>query len=294
LGISDYAVNTFLGDFGTGVKTIKYTLKNDAFIQMNRHPFLFKGPFYIYQFPLDKGKEWKTIPGHKGMKRKVESVEVVGTPYRSYVSMRIDTRDTTGKLVLEEWVVPGVGVVKWIRHKTGAIETYELEYLLDDSGKRSPYRIPFTGDARKCTNAWAIGPSRTSHRGWTRFAVDFHGPPGTPIHAARGGTVVAVKSDSRSGGNSDKYIADANFVVIRHEDDTYGVYFHLKHKSVKLKVGDKVKQRKLIGRIGLTGWTSGPHLHFCVHNGITSIPVAFADIPTDYGIPKRNKTYKPR
>jgi len=291
---STSTLETFLGDFGTGKQVVQHSLKKDAWIQNGKHPFHIDGSVVLYQFPLTKEKKWQARRGRKALTRKVTGPQIIGTPFRSYVSMRIETRDAAGKLFMEEWVVPAAGIVKWTRHRMGASETYSLEYLLEQIGTVSPYRIPFVGEARRCTNAWAIGPSRTSHRGWERFAVDFYGKPGTPVYSARGGTVVEVKNDSRTGGNSDKYIADANFIIIRHEDDSYGVYYHMKHKSVKVKVGEKVKQRRQIGKVGLTGWTSGAHLHFHVHNGITTLPVTFRDIPTDYGIPKKNKTYTPR
>ncbi|MHC4663496.1 MAG: M23 family metallopeptidase [Planctomycetota bacterium] len=291
---STSSMQTFHGEFGTGVHTVRFSRKKDAWIQSGKHPYSLDGPIVCYRFPMESGKEWEARSGRERLKRRVAGAEIVGTPYRSYVAMKIETLDKSNKTVLEEWIVPKVGVVKQVRHRGGIDETYTLEYLLDKAGSKSPYSLPFSGEAKKCVNAWAIGPSRTSHRGWERYAVDFYGEKGTPVYAARDGTVVEVKQDSRKGGNNDMYIADANYVVIRHSDSTYALYLHLQHNSVPVKVGDRISAGKRIGRIGVTGWTTGPHLHFHVHNGITAIPVAFADIPSNYGIPVKGKTYTPR
>jgi murein DD-endopeptidase MepM/ murein hydrolase activator NlpD len=103
-----------------------------------------------------------------------------------------------------------------------------------------------------------------SHFGSDQYAIDWRMPLGTPIHAARGGTVVGVKSDSSVGGNSSKYDWDANYILIRHTDGTLGQYVHLLKDGSKVKVGQKVESGELIGLSGNTGHSTGPHLHFSV------------------------------
>ena len=66
-----------------------------------------------------------------------------------------------------------------------------------------------------------------SHFGADQFAIDWRMPSGTPVYAARGGTVVGVKNDSSVGGDDAKYDWDANYVLIRHSDGTLGQYVHL-------------------------------------------------------------------
>lgn len=81
------------------------------------------------------------------------------------------------------------------------------------------------------------------HRG-----TDFAAPYGTPIMTTANGTV--TKSERR-GGNG-------NYVKIRHNSTYSTQYLHMKRRNVK--VGDYVKQGDIIGWVGMTGNTSGPHV----------------------------------
>jgi murein DD-endopeptidase MepM/ murein hydrolase activator NlpD len=103
-----------------------------------------------------------------------------------------------------------------------------------------------------------------SHFGADQFATDWRMPVGTPIHAARGGTVVGVKNDSNVGGDDSKYDWDANYILVQHPDGTLGQYVHLLKGGSKLKVGQHVEAGDLVGLSGNTGHSTGPHLHFSV------------------------------
>lgn len=127
------------------------------------------------------------------------------------------------------------------------------------------YRLPFAPGA-----AFNVGQSCNgafSHRGAVRYAVDIDMPIGTPIHAARAGTVVEVKEDSRRGGAGSKYRDDGNHIIIQHSDRTLGQYFHLKQGGAAVRIGQTVRAGTLIGYSGNTGQSTGPHLHFDVVKG---------------------------
>jgi murein DD-endopeptidase MepM/ murein hydrolase activator NlpD len=71
-----------------------------------------------------------------------------------------------------------------------------------------------------------------------------------------------------------------NFVLIRHDDGTLAHYCHLKKNGVLVKVGQQVETGQPIARSGNTGFSSGPHLHFCIFKTRSgrereSIPVRF-------------------
>lgn len=83
-----------------------------------------------------------------------------------------------------------------------------------------------------------------AHRG-----TDFPSPIGTPIISTANGRV--VKSAYRRRGNG-------NFVKIKHNNTYSTQYLHMKKR--KVKVGDYVKQGDVIGWIGMTGSTGGPHV----------------------------------
>ena len=104
--------------------------------------------------------------------------------------------------------------------------------------------------------------SRYTHK--NRAALDFKMKRGTKICAARAGVVVRVKDDGKKGGSNTKYRPDGNYIVLQHEDSSRTGYWHLKHKSLFVKVGDAVKQGQVIGLSGKSGYSYFPHLHFIV------------------------------
>ena len=97
------------------------------------------------------------------------------------------------------------------------------------------------------------------------YAVDFAAEIGTPVLAARSGTVMQVESDfDKAGLNLEKFGGRANFVRIAHDDGTMGLYAHLQESGVLVRVGQHVQAGQQIGLSGNTGFTTGPHLHFAV------------------------------
>jgi murein DD-endopeptidase MepM/ murein hydrolase activator NlpD len=100
-----------------------------------------------------------------------------------------------------------------------------------------------------------------SHK--NKAALDFAMPEGTLVYAARSGTIYNYKDDSDQGGPFSKYQAKANYIIIKHEDGSFGCYWHLKKNGVIVKQG-KVNKGQLIGLSGKTGFALQPHLHFAV------------------------------
>lgn len=84
-----------------------------------------------------------------------------------------------------------------------------------------------------------------AHRG-----VDYAAPRGTPVYAAGGGKVIA-SGYSRANGN---------YVFIQHGQTYTTKYLHLDKRLARW--GETVKQRKVIGTVGSTGYATGPHLHY--------------------------------
>jgi len=94
-------------------------------------------------------------------------------------------------------------------------------------------------------------------------ALDFGMPVGTPVCAAREGVIYTFKDDSDEGGPLPEYKGKANFIIIKHNDGSFGCYWHLKKNGVVVKKGF-VAKGQLIGYSGTTGFTLRPHLHFSV------------------------------
>jgi len=111
-----------------------------------------------------------------------------------------------------------------------------------------------------------------------RYALDFAADIGTPVIAARAGTVMQVESDfSKTGLKREAYGGRANFVRIVHDDDTMALYAHLKIDGVLVRIGQQVQAGQQIGLSGNTGFTTGPHLHFAVqvNRGMRLVSIPF-------------------
>lgn len=80
--------------------------------------------------------------------------------------------------------------------------------------------------------------------------IDLAAPSGTPVLAAKGGTVSSV-------GYNEIY---GNYIVLRHLDAMESVYGHL--LSADVLEGTVVNRGQVIGKVGSTGASTGPHLHF--------------------------------
>ncbi len=82
--------------------------------------------------------------------------------------------------------------------------------------------------------------------------VDLVAPYGTPIHAAGDGVVKGAEPKGRYG----------NWIEIDHPGDLATVYGHLSSFAAEIEPGRQVSRGDVIGYIGLTGRTTGPHVHF--------------------------------
>ncbi len=131
-------------------------------------------------------------------------------------------------------------------------------------------------------SGWELG--QAFHGGFShsdeqnRFAVDFIVDPGTPVLAARSGTVMEVMSGFNGNSlNRRDYAERANFIRILHEDGSMAIYAHLQENGVLVAVGDRVALGQEIGISGNTGFSSGPHLHFClqINTGMRLVSVPF-------------------
>lgn len=101
---------------------------------------------------------------------------------------------------------------------------------------------PFGYRWHPTTGEWSM------HKG-----VDLGAAKGTPIYASRSGYINVATYHKTAG----------NYVTINHGDGYTSVYMHMTHYVVK--VGQYVKAGELIGYVGSTGRSTGPHLHFGIH-----------------------------
>lgn len=105
---------------------------------------------------------------------------------------------------------------------------------------------------------------------WKRHqGVDFAAPTGTPIRAAADGTIAFVGPNGGYG----------NFILIKHWNNISTAYAHMSRFASGMRKGSKVSQGDVIGYVGTTGWSTGPHLHYEFRvNNVPRDPMSI-DIP---------------
>ena len=92
-------------------------------------------------------------------------------------------------------------------------------------------------------------------------------------------------------GNVQNWVG-GNYVIIKHTEEEYSSYFHLKEKSVRVEVGEKVRRGQHIGDVGNTGDSFEVHLHFQVNDSADfangrSLPFSFENIQAQFREPGR-------
>ncbi|MFM7084290.1 MAG: M23 family metallopeptidase [Hyphomicrobium sp.] len=135
------------------------------------------------------------------------------------------------------------------RSSDGIIDFYDKD---GNNSRKFLLRKPVRGEDSRLTSGFGIRLHpllgvRKMHTG-----VDWSAPPGTPILAAGSGT---IEEAGRKGYNG-------NYVRIRHANGYQTAYSHMSEFAPGVRTGIKVKQGQIIGYVGTTGLSSGPHLHY--------------------------------
>jgi murein DD-endopeptidase MepM/ murein hydrolase activator NlpD len=155
------------------------------------------------------------------------------------------------------------------RTADGEIDYYDKD---GNNSRRFLMRKPIRGDLR-LTSGFGMRHHpllgvRKMHTG-----VDWAAPVGTPILAAGTGTIEEARYKGYNG----------NYVRIRHANGYQTAYSHMVRISPGLQPGLKVRQGQVIGYVGSTGLSSGPHLHYEV-----LINTRFVD-PNSIQVPRERK-----
>ncbi len=166
--------------------------------------------------------------------------------YEKFIDDNNKVRDT-GKIIYASMYVNGE-----------EINLYNFQYqneeeYFDIKGKsitKSLMKTPINGARLSSSFGMRKHPIlgyNKMHRG-----TDFAAPSGTPIMASGSGTVTRARWCGGGG----------NCVKIKHNSSYETIYAHMKSFAKGIKEGRKVKQGQIIGYVGSTGLSTGPHLHY--------------------------------
>ncbi len=145
-------------------------------------------------------------------------------------------------------------------------------YIIDDSHKKLYYFLPaerfhplerlfflnvlfrFPLPQGVITSDYGPRASPFTHKQHFHHGIDIAAPQGTEVQAARGGSVIATGTDNILG----------EYVVLQHEGNFTTIYGHL--EETFMRTGHKISAGAIIGTVGSTGMSTGPHLHFEIRN----------------------------
>ncbi len=155
-----------------------------------------------------------------------------------------------------------------------------LQYWEEDGGslRKQLLKAPlkFTRISSKFSHA-RFHPVLKKYR--PHHGVDYAAPMGTPVRAVADGTVTRKSYDKAAG----------NMLKIKHPGNLSSGYLHLRGFAKGIKVGARVSQGQVIGYVGSTGRSTGPHLDFRLWKGNTAInPLKVPQKPTE-PISKENR-----
>jgi len=173
-----------------------------------------------------------------------------------YNDMTINSKLTIGQKIIIPSAEISASDIAPIKVVTGSKAIYGTDPLLDNI-KNWPAYPSCNSATAGCYYLRPIQGGHISQKLHGHNAVDLAAPVGTPIVASAEGTVIISRINGAWNGGY------GNYVVISHSNGSQTLYAHMSAKSAGLvKVGQRVNQGKLVGYIGMTGHTTGPHLHF--------------------------------
>ncbi len=166
--------------------------------------------------------------------------------YEKFIDDNNKVRDT-GKIIFASMYVNGEEINLYNFSYKNEEEYYDIK---GKSITKSLMKTPINGARLSSSFGMRKHPIlgyNKMHRG-----TDFAAPSGTPIMASGSGTVTRARWCGGGG----------NCVKIKHNSTYETIYAHMKSFAKGIKEGRKVKQGQVIGYVGSTGLSTGPHLHY--------------------------------
>lgn len=111
------------------------------------------------------------------------------------------------------------------------------------------------------------------------YAIDIAMPIGEAVTAVKDGIVADGRDDFTLGGVAQYFLDKANHVTVLHDDGSYAIYAHILYGSMDVSIGERVQVGQTLARVGNTGFSTGPHVHFVMRynsgQGVYSLPFKF-------------------
>ena len=215
---------------------IKNTIKNNLYssaVEMGVEPNIIVEFARIFGFEVDFQRDI----------RKGDWFEIF---YEKFKDDNDKVRDT-GKIIYASMFVNGEEINLYNFRFNNEEEYYDIK---GKSITKSLMKTPINGARLSSSFGMRKHPIlgyNKMHRG-----TDFAAPSGTPIMASGSGTVTRARWCGGGG----------NCVKIKHNSTYETIYAHMKAFAKGIKEGRKVKQGQIIGYVGSTGLSTGPHLHY--------------------------------
>lgn len=194
--------------------------------------------------------------------RRGDKVEVL---YKTYETADGDFAKY-GDLLYANLVIGGKDMPMY-RYKleSGTVDYFDAK---GQSNKKTLMKTPIDG-ARISSG---FGMRKHPVLGYNKMhkGMDFAAPTGTPIYASGNGTIAFA---GRKGGYG-------NYVQIRHNGSLSTAYAHMHRFAKNIATGKRVKQGEIIGYVGTTGRSTGPHLHYEVLIAGAQVNPNRVDLPT--------------
>lgn len=222
----------------------------------------------VYEGVLEEGSTLNGILLKVGIPRRM--VGIVSGVLQCKVAFPLARAGDRFRILLEDsyykdtWVSGKVVYAEFDGRIVGHHEAFRYE----DLDPKSSYNAHYTeaGDALvfdglryplehlRITSSYGSRVHPITGQVKVHYGVDYGAPTGTVVHAVAEGEVIVSGYDEFSG----------NKIAIRHRDGTSSWYMHLSARGVG--VGAKVSPGQAIGRVGSTGRSTGPHLHYGFKN----------------------------
>jgi murein DD-endopeptidase MepM/ murein hydrolase activator NlpD len=183
-----------------------------------------------------------------------EEVAMDGSSEEGTGGEELPVTDEEIDALVEETRQDFVNLGQWIENLKPRLEETK-EAVLKQQKKLAATPTIWPVDSRKITSSFGVRKDPFTHRARFHAGIDISGNTGDPVYAAADGTVTHAARDGDHGNN----------ILISHGN---GITTHYSHLSkILVKPGDKVRKGDIIGKMGSTGRSTGPHLHYEVYVG---------------------------